>query len=59
VGLIDLSACKNLRRPIGKDLLSFSVTASMFQRTEQNIAGSFLERETYKSLVEESTEPCV
>ncbi len=51
-GLIDLSARKNLRRQLGKDLLSFSVTAPMFLRMEQNVAGSFLERETWKSLVE-------
>ena len=59
VGLIDLSARKNLRRPLGKDVLSFSVTSPMFQRMEQNVEGSFLERETWKSLMKQGTEPCV
>ncbi len=50
VGLVDLSARKNLRRQLGKDMMSLSVTAGMFQRMEGNVAGSFLERETWKSL---------
>jgi uncharacterized protein (DUF169 family) len=52
VGLIDLSARKNLRPQLGKDLLSLSVTAGMFQRMEGSVEGSFLERETWKSLLE-------
>jgi hypothetical protein len=52
VGLVDLSARKNLRRQLGKDVLSLSVTAKMFQRMEGNVEGSFLERETWKSLLE-------
>lgn len=52
VGLVDLSARKNVRRQLGKDVMSFSVTAEMFQRMEQNVKGSFLERETWKSLLE-------
>ena len=59
VGLIDLTARKNLRRSLGKNMLSFSVTATMFRRMEQNVEGSFLERETWKSLVEEGKEPCM
>ena len=43
---------KDLRRQLGKDVMSFSVTAGMFQRMEQNVEGSFLERETWKSLLE-------
>jgi len=52
VGLVDLSARKNLRRQLGNDVMSFSVTAEMFQRMEGNVEGSFLERETWKSLLE-------
>ena len=52
VGLVDLSARKNVRRQLGRDVMSFSVTAEMFQRMEQNVEESFLERETWKSLLE-------
>jgi uncharacterized protein (DUF169 family) len=52
VGMVDLSARKNLRRQLGKDVMSLSVTAGRFQRMEGNVAGSFLERETWKSLLE-------
>jgi hypothetical protein len=51
VGLIDLSARKNVRRQLGKDVLSFSVTPEMFRRMEANVEGSFLERELWKGLV--------
>ena len=53
VGLVDLSARKNLRRQFGKDVMSFSVTPEMFRRMEENVEGSFLERTTWKSLLEE------
>ena len=53
VGLIDLSA-QNVRQQLGRDLLSFSVTAEMYRRMEGNVAGSFLERPLWRSLVEES-----
>jgi hypothetical protein len=52
VGPVDLSARKNLRRQLGKDVMSLSVTAKTFQRMEGHVAGSFLERETWKNLVE-------
>jgi hypothetical protein len=52
VGLVDLSARKNLRRQFGKDMLSLSVTPAMFQRMEKNVEGSFLQCETWKSLME-------
>ena len=52
VGLVDLSARKNLRRQLGKEVMSLSVTLGIFQRMEANVAGSFLERETWKSLLE-------
>lgn len=52
LGLVDLSARKNVRRQLGKGVMSFSVTAKMFERMERNVEGSFLERETWKSLLE-------
>jgi hypothetical protein len=52
VGLIDLSARKNVRRQLGKEVMSFSVTSEMFQRMERNVEGSFLQRETWKNLWE-------
>jgi hypothetical protein len=54
VGLIDLSARKNVRRQLGRDALSFSVTPDMFRRMEANVEGSFLERGLWKSLLEET-----
>jgi hypothetical protein len=50
--LVDLSARKNLQRQLGNDVMSLSVTAGMFQRMEGNVEGSFLERETWKSLLD-------
>jgi uncharacterized protein (DUF169 family) len=49
VGLNDLSARKTLRR-LGKDLMTFSVPLALFQEMEANVSGSFLERETWRSL---------
>ncbi len=53
VGMVDLSARKNLRRQLGKDRMSFSVPLGLFERMEGNVEGSFLGRPTWKSLVEE------
>lgn len=52
VGLVDLSARKNLRRQLGRDVMSFSVPPRMFQRMEENVEGSFFQRETWRSLLE-------
>lgn len=52
VGLVDLSARKNLRRQLGRDVLSFSVAPAMFRRMEADVPGSFLERATWKSLLD-------
>lgn len=53
VGLTDISARKNIRKQLGKDSLSFSVPLKMFQEMEENVEGSFLERPTWKSIMEE------
>ncbi len=52
VGLTDLSARKNVRRALGKDKLSFSMTPGMFQRMEANVEGSFFQRHTWAALRE-------
>lgn len=53
VGLTDISARENIRRQLGKDLLSFAVPWKMFREMEDNVKGSFLERGTWKSLLDE------
>lgn len=57
VGLVDLSARKNLRRQLGNDVFSFSVPPTMFQRMEADVPGSFLERATWRSLLETEVQP--
>jgi len=52
VGLDDLSARKNLRRQLGREVMSLSVTPGMLQRMEANVAESFLQCHTFKSLLE-------
>ena len=51
VGHTDLSARRTLRR-LGEDLLTFSVPYRRFIEMEANVAGSFLERDTWLSLNE-------
>ena len=48
-GLVDLSARKTTRR-LGKDLLTFAVPLKLYEQMEANLPGSFIERETWKSL---------
>lgn len=51
VGLNDLSARKTLRR-LGKDLMTFTVPPEMYAQIEKDLAGSFTDRDTWKSLQE-------
>lgn len=53
-GLTDLSARKAVRRKLGRDVLSLSVTREMFLEMEGNVEGSFLQRPTWQSLREDS-----
>ncbi|MBW1995430.1 MAG: DUF169 domain-containing protein, partial [Deltaproteobacteria bacterium] len=53
VGLTDISARKYISRQLDRDLLSFAVPWKMFQEMEENVAGSFLERRTWKALMAE------
>ncbi len=50
VGLTDLSARKNVRRVLGRDVMSLSVTPAMFREMEKNVDGSFFTRQTWKAL---------
>ena len=53
VGLTDLSARENIRKQLGKDLLSFTVPWKMFLEMEANVEGSFFQRRTWKALCSE------
>ena len=41
-----------IRKQLGKDVVSFSVTPSQFLQMESNVDGSFLQRNTWKSLLD-------
>ncbi|MFO7972725.1 MAG: DUF169 domain-containing protein [Desulfobacterales bacterium] len=51
VGLTDISARKYVRSLLGSEYLSFAVPLEMFFEMENNVAGSFLERNTWRSLL--------
>jgi len=50
VGLTDISARRNVRRQLDKDLLSFAIPLKMFQEMEENLKYSFLQTPTWKAL---------
>ncbi|MFA4861330.1 DUF169 domain-containing protein [Methanoregula sp.] len=50
VGLTDLSARKNVRTTLGKNVLTFSVPFNLYQEMEKNVQGSFLELDLWKEL---------
>lgn len=52
VGLTDISARKYVRNLLGSELLSFAVPREMFLEMEANVPGSFLERHTWRSLMD-------
>ena len=51
VGLTDLSARVHIRKQLGDHLMTFALPLAMFEEMEHNVAGSFLERPTWQSLV--------
>jgi uncharacterized protein (DUF169 family) len=51
VGLTDISARKNIRKQLGKDLFSFAVPWKMFLEMESSVQGSFLEKRTWSELI--------
>ena len=52
VGLTDISARVYLRRQLGDHLLSFTVPFTLYEEMENNVTGSFLERHTWRELME-------
>ncbi len=50
IGLTDISARKNVRQILGEYVMSFTAPWPLFQQMESNVKGSFLERETWRSL---------
>lgn len=52
VGLVDISARKNVRKLLGKDLFTFSMPLALFQEMEANAGQCFLQRNTWKHLCE-------
>ena len=51
VGLTDLSARVYIRKQLGDNLMTFAVPLAMYEEMESNVAGSFLERPTWQSLL--------
>lgn len=49
--MTDLTARKNVRRQLGEDVLTFAVPYKMFKEMEENVESSFVERDTWKSLM--------
>jgi uncharacterized protein (DUF169 family) len=50
IGLTDISARYYLRKPLGKDYLSFTVPFGLFMEMEENAQESFLTRHAWKTL---------
>lgn len=48
LGLFDIS----VRKYLDKNILSFSISYQMFEKMESNVAGSFLERDEWKEIME-------
>ena len=51
IGLTDISARVYTRRILGRDKLTFAVPFKMFLEMEDNVEGSFLEREAWGKLI--------
>lgn len=50
VGMMDISARKNVRATLGEHVLSFTAPWPVFQEMESNVEGSFLQRATWSAL---------
>lgn len=50
VGLTDISARANVRKLLGRDVLTFSMPWSLFQEMEGHVEGSFFDRPTWQGL---------
>jgi uncharacterized protein (DUF169 family) len=51
VGLVDLSARLTLKRQLKEDLMTFAIPYALFEEMESSVAGSFLERTTWQTLL--------
>jgi len=51
LGLTDISARLVMKQLLKDDLMSFAVPLSLFREMEENVSGSFLERDTWKHLL--------
>jgi uncharacterized protein (DUF169 family) len=52
VGLTDISARKNVKQQLGRDIFTFAVPWQMFTEMEENVYGGFLQKQTWRSLLE-------
>jgi uncharacterized protein (DUF169 family) len=52
IGMIDIAARKNVRASLGENILSFTAPWPLFEEMEGNVEGSFLQRNTWRSLLE-------
>jgi hypothetical protein len=50
VGMIDILARKHVRATLGEHVLSFTAPWPLFREMEENVAGSFLQQATWRSL---------
>jgi uncharacterized protein (DUF169 family) len=50
IGLTDISARKNLKKQLDRNVFSFAVPWRMFEEMEDNVEGSFLQKETWRAL---------
>lgn len=53
VGLTDLTVRRYIRRQLGENLLTFAVPLALFDEMEANVDGSFLERPTWRQLMDD------
>jgi hypothetical protein len=52
LGMVDISARVSLKRILKDDLVTFAAPYQLYQEMEANVPGSFLERNTWKELME-------
>jgi uncharacterized protein (DUF169 family) len=52
IGLTDISARFYLRKPLGRDIMSFTVPWKMYEEMESNVRESFLTRFAWKTLMD-------
>jgi hypothetical protein len=50
VGMMDISARRNVRATLGENTLSFTAPWPLFEEMESNVSGSFLQRSTWRAL---------